>query len=714
MALLANVLWLVLGGWLLFLFYLLGAVVFFPFFIPLFRLAAYSAWPFGRTVVSQSRLEKYRALVGAQMEVSGFARGLRHTSGVLNVLWFITFGWILALLHIFSAILNIAFFWLIVTIPNIPGHFKLLKVALMPFNKVILPSSVAREIDEKIIKDRHKLDAATAMTPVLVAAAPNTVVEAAQEALPASSAHTNQTSLPITSAPEVASITPESESEFTSGSSAGDALDQDSKTTIEKAKGNVRSFSAGDKPKHVPGDSGKTGLIGALIVLGLVIAAGGWYAHKNKAEHARLMAIANDEIADFSREIAKLEHEKIRMQTTIDMIKQRSEQQRLDFAQQIQSKEEQLQAITSNYDVLKQLTDASIASGLDLRRQVDAIAAKTDALRKRLMEAYSPQETVATDESRSPINSGTVGESVSADRYAASIRECIRSGVSFPTPARLTSENPTALFRVSLDLRGTPLRIALRQSSGNDAFDRAVANGIRLCNPFPRPPSGRYPSYADINYRMYNGNETAARPIEPPLPLANQNYVTCKDVATCVANILVASYPADRTQIERNATQLAGLKQFNRGNRRVARDYNERGLEAFNRGNYRLAADLFRRGVTADPGDIELNANLGFALLRAGDPNAASPPLGDALLLNPRRTASWIPVAEYFVLTNNFDLAVRSLLVAYFYSRNQATTFQFFADRAQSEPNIQLREAYKTAFLVIESNQFGHFIPTAN
>lgn len=154
MALLGNILWLVLGGWIAFLFYLLGAILFFPLFIPLFRLAVYAAWPFGRTVVTQAQLEKYRELTGANPNVSGVTRGLRTASGILNVVWMLTFGWLLALVHLGGAIINVFLFWMIVTIPNIGGHWKLIPVAFMPFNKVIVPATLGQAINDRLVRDK--------------------------------------------------------------------------------------------------------------------------------------------------------------------------------------------------------------------------------------------------------------------------------------------------------------------------------------------------------------------------------------------------------------------------------------------------------------------------------------------------------------------------------------------------------------------------------
>lgn len=154
MTLLGNVIWFLLGGWLLFLLYALGAVIFFPVFIPLFRLAVYSAWPFGREVVSKQALDKYRQVTGKNVGVSSTETALRNTSTILNILWAITFGWILALSHLIMSIANLFLFWLVVTIPNIGGNWKLMPVALMPFNKIIIPSEIAKEVKLALARDK--------------------------------------------------------------------------------------------------------------------------------------------------------------------------------------------------------------------------------------------------------------------------------------------------------------------------------------------------------------------------------------------------------------------------------------------------------------------------------------------------------------------------------------------------------------------------------
>ena len=90
------------------------------------------------------------------------------------------------------------------------------------------------------------------------------------------------------------------------------------------------------------------------------------------------------------------------------------------------------------------------------------------------------------------------------DGYGAKVRACVLPGVSFPPPPRGAAGNPAALYRVSLKPDGQISVVKLTKSSGNINFDRAVETGIRRCTPFPRPSSGSYPGYIDVNYNMYD------------------------------------------------------------------------------------------------------------------------------------------------------------------------------------------------------------------
>jgi uncharacterized membrane protein YccF (DUF307 family) len=116
-----NILWLVLAGIWLALGYALAGVVLcitiigIPFGIQAFKLAGFTLWPFGRTVV--------RSPEGGCLEV-GF-----------NILWLIVAGWALFLSHLVAGLL------LCITIIGIPfgiQAFKLSVLALWPFGRSVV------------------------------------------------------------------------------------------------------------------------------------------------------------------------------------------------------------------------------------------------------------------------------------------------------------------------------------------------------------------------------------------------------------------------------------------------------------------------------------------------------------------------------------------------------------------------------------------------
>ncbi len=154
MSFLANVLWLLLGGWLIGLVYLIGAVIFFPLLPFLWQFVTYSFWPFGKAPVKRSDLARYREQTGSTVQETGLQTAGRGVRFLANVVWVLTFGWFLALLHLIAAFLNILVFWLIITIPNIAGHFRLMGVAFRPFGRIIVPKALAEEISVGAAKNK--------------------------------------------------------------------------------------------------------------------------------------------------------------------------------------------------------------------------------------------------------------------------------------------------------------------------------------------------------------------------------------------------------------------------------------------------------------------------------------------------------------------------------------------------------------------------------
>ncbi len=117
-----NIIWLVFGGLVMALGYLIAALVMFiliitiPFGLQALKMASFTLWPFGRTLVKRES-----------------AGGL---SLLGNVIWLILAGWWLALGHLIFAI---AQFVTIIGIPLGLASLKLIPVSLWPFGHEIYP-----------------------------------------------------------------------------------------------------------------------------------------------------------------------------------------------------------------------------------------------------------------------------------------------------------------------------------------------------------------------------------------------------------------------------------------------------------------------------------------------------------------------------------------------------------------------------------------------
>jgi uncharacterized membrane protein YccF (DUF307 family) len=120
---LLNLIWLVLAGFWLAIGYAVAGIiccvliVTIPFGIAAFRIAGFTLWPFGRTMV-----DKPSAGAGA---VIG------------NLIWIVFAGWWLALGHLTT---GIALCLTIIGIPLGVANFKLIPISLLPLGKEIVPT----------------------------------------------------------------------------------------------------------------------------------------------------------------------------------------------------------------------------------------------------------------------------------------------------------------------------------------------------------------------------------------------------------------------------------------------------------------------------------------------------------------------------------------------------------------------------------------------
>lgn len=119
MNLLGNIVWMVFGGFIAGLGYILGGLVIcltivgIPFGVQAMKLGIATMTPFGRKIVPNENAGK-------------------TTNIVMNLVWAILFGWEIAVAHLVH---GLVLYITIIGIPFANQHFKLIPLALAPFGR---------------------------------------------------------------------------------------------------------------------------------------------------------------------------------------------------------------------------------------------------------------------------------------------------------------------------------------------------------------------------------------------------------------------------------------------------------------------------------------------------------------------------------------------------------------------------------------------------
>lgn len=121
MKLLGNILWFLLGGFIVSIYYFIVGLLFcitiigIPFGLQLIKLAGFALWPFGHNIEPDTN-------DGGCLSI------------IMNVIWILLGGIEIAMLHLtFGVVLCIT----IIGIPFGIQHFKMALLALIPFGKRI-------------------------------------------------------------------------------------------------------------------------------------------------------------------------------------------------------------------------------------------------------------------------------------------------------------------------------------------------------------------------------------------------------------------------------------------------------------------------------------------------------------------------------------------------------------------------------------------------
>jgi uncharacterized protein YdgA (DUF945 family) len=194
---------------------------------------------------------------------------------------------------------------------------------------------------------------------------------------------------------------------------------------------------------------------------------------------------------------------------------------------------------------------------------------------------------------------------------------------------------------------------------------------------------------------------SAAAPVEAPVaptaPAPTQAPTAsaeCEALNACVAQSLAAAKATDVEAVRKIASRIDALPKPDLGNKAVARQLNTAALESLKKEDFAGAVAQLRQAQKENPRDVEIAGNLGFALVKAGQAGEAQNVLQAALVLDPRRTSTWTPLAESLALSGKAEDAKAALWVSFQWSGNREKSLAFYQDRAAKETNPQLNALY--------------------
>jgi uncharacterized protein YdgA (DUF945 family) len=182
----------------------------------------------------------------------------------------------------------------------------------------------------------------------------------------------------------------------------------------------------------------------------------------------------------------------------------------------------------------------------------------------------------------------------------------------------------------------------------------------------------------------------------PATPTAERSGAPndCTTVALCVQQTLAAARDADIDQVRKIATTLDSMPKPNLGNRPVSRQLNQLGIEALKRDDLPVALDKLRQALAENPRDVEVAGNLGYAMVKSGQAAEAVEVLQAAVVIDPRRTSTWTPLAEAYALAGRREDARSALWVSFQWSGNREKSLSFYQDRMTRETRPQLQALY--------------------
>ena len=202
-----------------------------------------------------------------------------------------------------------------------------------------------------------------------------------------------------------------------------------------------------------------------------------------------------------------------------------------------------------------------------------------------------------------------------------------------------------------------------------------------------RPPSSIVETPAVAAVRPSVPADPTPAPLEPPA-----NWQPAAGVLNDAHAISALMLAVDGKWPEADRHVRAMSKRPPPGDVEAARAGNVAGLARFRAGDYANAVVAFEGASKADPADVEVANNLGYAYLKAGRARAALAQLLRSLHLAPQRSSAWINLSEALSALGYDDASTAAVLLALRHTDNRAATGTFLAEATRNHPSEAFRK----------------------
>lgn len=196
----------------------------------------------------------------------------------------------------------------------------------------------------------------------------------------------------------------------------------------------------------------------------------------------------------------------------------------------------------------------------------------------------------------------------------------------------------------------------------------------------------------DSNKRKTKNQAAVSAEKHKPAPTSDSSFFA--QAQKYIAGMVEASKMNNPQILEQNIASLEMLNKPEKGNRKVARQFNESGLAAIKIQDYKTAIKELTQALDYDQSDAEIFGNLGYAYYESGDYPKARGCIEVSIALAPRRASAWTNYGVILFKQGFQEQAVYAYLLAYKFSKKPDVLAKFVESHASDDPDTSLRWFY--------------------